>query len=195
MGKIYITSDLHFGHDKDFLYKPRGFNCIEDHDEAIINNWNSCVTDEDDVFVLGDLMLGDNEHGIECINRLNGKIHIITGNHDTDNRLAVYRSLLGKKNIYSVYQLAKRVKYRKYNFYLSHYPTLIGNYDIDKPLRARVINLCGHTHTKDKWQDFDYSLIYHVELDAHNNHPVLLDTIIDDIKERLKNEKLNKGEN
>lgn len=35
---IYLTSDLHFGHNKEFLYKPRGFNSIEAHDEQIIKN-------------------------------------------------------------------------------------------------------------------------------------------------------------
>ena len=35
---IYFTSDLHFGDDKGFIYKPRGFNSIEDHDNTIIEN-------------------------------------------------------------------------------------------------------------------------------------------------------------
>lgn len=35
---IYFTSDLHFGHDKDFIYKSRGFNSIGDHDNTIIEN-------------------------------------------------------------------------------------------------------------------------------------------------------------
>lgn len=32
--KILLGSDFHFGHNKDFLYEPRGFNNPEDH-----NNW------------------------------------------------------------------------------------------------------------------------------------------------------------
>ena len=77
MGRIFVTSDLHFGHDRGFLYEPRGFDNIEDHDEAVIANWNSVVNEDDDVYVLGDLMLNDNAHGVECIKRLNGTIHII----------------------------------------------------------------------------------------------------------------------
>lgn len=34
MGKIFLTSDLHFGHQREFLYGPRGFNTIQEHDEA-----------------------------------------------------------------------------------------------------------------------------------------------------------------
>ena len=35
---IYLTSDTHFCHNKDFLYEPRGFQSIEEHDEAIVKN-------------------------------------------------------------------------------------------------------------------------------------------------------------
>ena len=70
---IYFTSDLHFGHDKDFIYKSRGFNSIEDHDNTIIENWNNIVTEDDDIYVLGDLMLGDKEYGLNCLKRLKGK--------------------------------------------------------------------------------------------------------------------------
>ena len=80
---IYFTSDLHFGHDKPFLYEPRGFTNIYDMNNAIFRNWNSIVTEEDDVYVLGDLMLNNNEGGIWLIKRLRGRIHIILGNHDT----------------------------------------------------------------------------------------------------------------
>ena len=50
MGRIFVTSDLHFGHDRGFLYEPRGFDNIEDHDEAVIANWNSVVNEDDDVY-------------------------------------------------------------------------------------------------------------------------------------------------
>ena len=55
-----------------------------------------------------------------------------------------------------------------------------------KPLKKKLINLCGHTHTDNKFKDMDKGLIYHVELDAHNNKPVLLDDIIDDLKNYTK---------
>ena len=74
---IYLTSDLHFGHNKDFLYKPRGFDSIQQHDEQIIKNWNEIITDEDEIYILGDLMLNDNEYGLKCLKQLKGKIHVI----------------------------------------------------------------------------------------------------------------------
>ena len=91
--KIWFTSDLHFGHDKEFLYKPRGFNSITEHDETIISNFNSVVSNDDVLVILGDVMLGDNNYGIKCLNRLNGHKFIIRGNHDTDKKVAKYLEL------------------------------------------------------------------------------------------------------
>ena len=73
---------------------------------------------------------------------------------------------------------------RKYHFYLSHYPTLTANLDDSKPLRARTINLCGHSHATDPFADWEKGCIYHCEVDAHNGFPVSLDTIIKDMKLR-----------
>ena len=43
MGEVWFSSDLHLGHQKEFLYVPRGFSSIEEHDEAIIDNINEVV--------------------------------------------------------------------------------------------------------------------------------------------------------
>ena len=48
-GKIFLTSDTHFGHDREFLWGPRGFRSSIEHDEAVIANWNSVVGEDDDV--------------------------------------------------------------------------------------------------------------------------------------------------
>ena len=181
MGKIYVTSDLHFYHDKPFLYSPRGFISVQEMNDAIIRNWNNVVEDDDIVYVLGDIMLVNNELGCKCFNQLKGYKIIILGNHDTDNRIKLYCKLRGVNGV----KRADQIKYNGYSFFLCHYPTLASNYDIDKPLKKRLINLCGHTHTKDKFLDMDKGLIYHCELDAHNNTPVALDDIIIDLKEYL----------
>lgn len=175
MGKIFLTSDLHFGHDREFIYGPRGFKSVDEQDTAIIENWNSIVSDEDDVYILGDLMLNDNIHGIECLKKLKGKKHIIYGNHDTETRKALYAE------IGECIGWATVIKYKKYHFYLSHYPTLTGNLDdCNKSMKEKVINLCGHSHASNKFQDADKGFIYHCELDAHANFPVALNDILED---------------
>lgn len=178
---IFVSSDMHFGHQKSFLYEPRGFESIFDHDEHIIKRWNELVGIDDDVYILGDIMLNDNIYGISCFKRLHGHMHIILGNHDTEARAEIYRNCWNVKEV--VY--ATQIKHNGINFYLSHYPTKTVNYDQDKPMRRRIWNLCGHSHTKDKFQDMEIGA-YHCELDAHNNEPVAIDTIINDIEKYLQ---------
>ena len=179
MSRIWLCSDLHFGHDKDFIYGPRGFDSIEEHDKTIIKNWNELVSWDDEVWLLGDCMLNDNEGGCRKLNQLAGNIRIIYGNHCTATRIQMYANI--RPTILGM-GLAYILKYQGYHFYLSHYPTLCSNNDSNKPLKRQVLNICGHSHTQDKFQDMDKGIIYHVELDAHNNKPVLLDDIIEDIK-------------
>lgn len=69
---IYITSDFHFSHNRDFIYESRGFTCVEDMNKTIVKNWNSIINKDDDVYILGDLMLNDDEEGLRLINSLNG---------------------------------------------------------------------------------------------------------------------------
>ena len=178
MGKIWLVSDTHFGHDKSFIYEPRGFKTIWEHDKTIIENWNNLVDIDDDIYHLGDVMLGDNDYGLSCLKQLKGRIHIIRGNHCTDTRMGLYRTCW---NVVEVCE-GKFLRYEKYHFYLSHYPCLTSNNDADKPLKVRTISLCGHSHATNKFCDMDKGLIYHCELDAHDNKPILLDDVIEDIK-------------
>lgn len=182
MSKIWLTSDLHFGHSKEFLWGPRGYSSSREHDIEVIRNWNSVVAEDDDVYVLGDLMLEDNAYGLECLRQLNGRLHLVRGNHDSDYRWAhIYPAAA---NIVEFCGWATVIKYRKIHFHLSHWPTATANYDDDKGLWAKLVSLSGHTHKQEKFHDGDI-MKYNVALDAHGNYPVLLDDIIEDIKENL----------
>lgn len=178
MSKIWMTSDLHLCHDRDFIWKPRGFNSVYEMNDAIVKNWNEVVDVNDDVYILGDLMLNDNVTALRLIKELKGAIHIVRGNHDSEGRIVLYG------DCYNVIEMTEGqfFKYNGYHFYLSHYPCITDNYDADKPLKTRMINLCGHTHCDNCFQDANKGLIYHVELDAHNMYPVEINTIIEDIK-------------
>lgn len=172
---VYFTSDLHFGHNKDFLFGPRGFETIAAHNQAIVDNYNSLVGKDDEVYILGDLMLENNEQGLELIKQLNGKIHIILGNHDSFVRIELYKQL---PNVVEV-TYATLIKIKKQHYYLSHYPTICSNYD-DKPYHNHIINLFGHTHQTNCFYG-DNPFMYNVSLDAHNNYPVSIEEIDKDI--------------
>lgn len=185
MGKIWLTSDTHFGHDKNFIWQPRGYNSVYESDKDLIKKWNEVVGPEDDIYHLGDVMLGDNEYGLSCVKQLKGNIHLVRGNHDTDARMKLYNQC------YNIVEITEGqfLKYKKYHFFLSHYPCLTSNFDGDKPLKTRTISLCGHYHSSDPYVDFDKGLIYHVEVDGNNGCPWDLDTIIENIINKTKGEK------
>ena len=181
MSKIWLTSDLHFGHDREFIWGPRGFNNVHEMNDTVIKNWNSTVDVEDDVYVLGDLMLGNNEEGIKMIKQLKGKIHIILGNHDTAPRKALYEEC---HNVVDV-KYADVIKFNGYTFYLSHYPTMTSNLENSAHISEHMVNLYGHTHQKGNFYE-DIPFMYHVGMDSHDCYPVDLETIIEDIKEEVR---------
>lgn len=178
---VYFISDLHIGHNKEFLYLPRGFDNIQEHDKAILENWNRTVSEDDDVYLLGDVMLNDMEHGLEILRKLKGHIHIIRGNHDTDEKIKHYVEL---DNVVEVVAAAY-LKAGKIPLYLSHFPTLVSNKMLKKKSHP-LVNLYGHTHQKTNFFDDGFHgeqpFMYHVGVDSHNLTPVLLEDVIEEIK-------------
>jgi calcineurin-like phosphoesterase family protein len=172
VSKIFFTSDLHFNHDREFIFGPRGFKTVQEMNGALIRNWNETVFPLDDIYVLGDFFLGtDYEYIKEVLNKLNGRIHLVTGNHDTPSKITEYTNW---SNIVEIAD-ALRIKYKKREFFLCHYPVLTASLEQD-PNRA-VINLFGHTHSKDKFYE-DRPYMYNVAVDANNNRPVSIDEIV-----------------
>lgn len=180
MNKHYFISDLHFGHEREFIYKARGFDSIYEMNEEYVKRWNETVDNEDDVYVLGDLMLGA-PHNIEYIRRLNGKIHIVLGNHDTATREAMYKEL---PNVVEVAEVGIRFKYHKYHFVLTHYPMLTGNLERES-LTQMTCNIYGHTHQKaDFYEDRPY--MYCVCADSNGGYPEEIEEIILNMKNKVK---------
>ena len=176
---IWLTSDLHFCHNREFIYKPRNFDSVDAMNEAIVSRWNSSVKPDDEAYCLGDLMLNDNERGLELIRSLNGKIHVINGNHDTNARLELYKSC---PNIVEV-AAACYIHYKGYHFYCTHYPCLTGSLEHDS-LKKCTCNLYGHTHQLTNFYN-DMPFMYHVGVDSHNCYPITLDNIIDEMEAKV----------
>ena len=175
---VFVTSDCHFGHDRDFIWKTRGYDSIEEMNENIVFLWNTIVSPEDEVYLLGDVMLGGTEN-IEYVKRLNGKLHIVLGNHDTSTRSKLYADC---ENVVEV-SWASTLKYKKYNFFLTHYPCITTNGAVES-LKQVVINLFGHTHQTSNFYE-DIPWIYHVGMDSHDCRPVNLDDAIVEMQEKF----------
>ena len=181
MGRIFLTSDWHFGHDREFIWKPRGFNSVHEMNQALIERHNAVVQPDDDVYCLGDCMLGNNEVGLGFIKQLKGNIHIIRGNHDTDVRMDLYPICW---NVVEVCE-AKYLRYNGINFFLCHYPTITSNLEKSANIKEHLVNLYGHTHQQTNFYN-GMPFCYHVGVDSHGCVPIELDSIILNIKNEAK---------
>lgn len=180
VSKIFFTSDTHFNHDREFVYSPRGFKTIQEMNGTLVKNWNETVGNDDDIYVLGDFFLGTDFNYIqEVLNKLNGRIHLVTGNHDTPSKITEYTSW---NNIVEIAD-ALRIRYKKREFFLCHYPVLTASLEQD-PDKA-VINLFGHTHSKDKFYE-DRPYMYNVAVDANDNKPVEIEEILTAFNDKVK---------
>lgn len=95
--KIWLTSDLHFGHVNILKYTPQRAEYLEipapagdtptpdevtAMNEAIVRLWNRQVSTVDIVWVLGDVAMGRVDQTIEYAKQLNGQKMLVMGNHD-----------------------------------------------------------------------------------------------------------------
>lgn len=114
----FFTSDTHFGHANIIRFCNRPFKNVEEMDEALIENWNQVVSEDDTVFHLGDFAFGGSSVWNSIIPRLNGHINLIIGNHDRKNLRQGYMSYFDMV----VPQL--QIEIEDNSIYLNHYPFL-----------------------------------------------------------------------
>ena len=60
----------------------RGFESVEAMNEYMLRRWNHKVRMNDEVVILGDLSAGSAEETNRLLDRLNGRLYLILGNHD-----------------------------------------------------------------------------------------------------------------
>lgn len=76
------TADLHLGHANIIAYTGRPYADLEEMHEGIISAWSSTVSDDDEVWVLGDVAMGGVLPYLPLIGRLAGHKVLVPGNHD-----------------------------------------------------------------------------------------------------------------
>lgn len=104
MTNIWLTSDQHFQHSNILKFRVSypdgplirpGFKDTNHMDEHMIERWNSVVKDEDHVWCLGDIALGQKNRWHNIFSRLKGKKRLVLGNHD-HNKMDYYTSYFEK---------------------------------------------------------------------------------------------------
>ena len=172
---IYLTSDLHFNHVNILKYEPvsRPFETLEEMNEKIISNWNAVVKPEDTVYVLGDMAMGTVDASRDCIERLNGKIVLIRGNHDSPKRIEMYKEL--GIEVHDIFYLNYKGRY----FILCHFP--IASEEFIKMVikdNSEVVNLYGHVHSNAPKGYVNGT--YHVGMDTNDLTPISIQQIWDE---------------
>lgn len=81
--RVRFTADTHFGHSNIIGYCKRPFGSVAEMDAALIANWNAVVREHDDVWHLGDFAISGGATADAYLSRLNGRKHLIWGNHDS----------------------------------------------------------------------------------------------------------------
>jgi predicted phosphodiesterase len=151
--KIKINSDFHYGHDRDFLYGPRGFSSGKEHSDWLDEQIASL--DPNDLLIcLGDVGLGIGADSIiDFIERIPCETLMVWGNHNSGVYQAYKNNLpLGFDN-HEVYPLriAKNVTMMgesflldvdRDRFFCTHMAPLV----FHDQNRGRVC-LCGHSHS------------------------------------------------
>ena len=82
MPETFVCADLHFGHENIIKYENRPWLNADAMNWGLIVNWNSVVSKDDKVFVLGDVGFCGKEKMTELVSKLNGHKILIMGNHD-----------------------------------------------------------------------------------------------------------------
>ncbi len=120
MGKTWMISDLHFHHKKICEYTDRKLVIAqEEHDEWLIDLWNSQVNKADKIFHLGDFSFAhEYENLAKVLRRLNGQKFFIKGNHD---RTELLKSIKLSGLIQEWYDY-KEIKLEDKNLVLFHFP-------------------------------------------------------------------------
>jgi len=171
MKNIYFTSDTHYGHSNIIKYCNRPFIDVNEMNKELIENWNSVVDDNDDIYQLGDFSFGN---PVRYMSLLNGNIISIRGNHDRDN---ICRTWIQRMDF----------EYGGYKFLINHRPVFRpGTPDpYNDGERYGTVNLddydyilCGHIH--EKWKVKQKNI--NVGVDVWGFKPVSIEEIIELIK-------------
>ena len=78
---LYI-SDLHFGHSNVINFDHRPFADVDEMDNCLIKLWNSRVSKDDEVYIVGDFCYRSAKSPDWYLRQLKGHKHLIIGNHD-----------------------------------------------------------------------------------------------------------------
>ena len=137
MKKIWFIADTHFGDEKIRSYECRPFETAAQMDEQLITRWNQAVSEEDEVYVLGDF--GAEGAEAQVLQKLKGIKYLVKGNHDTNSN-GYYRNA-GFAEVYDRPIILD-------GFWILSHDALYVNTNMP------YANLFGHVHNSPMFKDY-----------------------------------------
>jgi calcineurin-like phosphoesterase family protein len=141
--KVFFTSDTHFHHAKVVTYNGRPFSDVNHMNEEMIRLWNETVPVDGHVFHLGDFSLGTPQKTKEVLERLNGKIYLLKGNHEKSvmRKQGVREMFVWIKDRYELYVPDETARKGILGIVMQHYAMRVWNKS-----HHGAIHLYGHSH-------------------------------------------------
>lgn len=194
--KPWVISDTHFGHrnilkftkpdgsyirpgytdDSGLFREFGGPNGIEFHDESLISRWNERIAPHETVYFLGDF-----GHPLDIVDRLNGKISCIIGNHDDIHPASKLGEKFKEVVFWKVFNVGDGGL--TYPIVLTHAPL---HADERKPAQRRIV-VHGHIHEKVITRANGMPDPWYINVCVeHTNHaPMSWDSLVAIVKDRV----------
>jgi len=177
---VWFTSDTHWLHKNIIKYANRPWDNCDDMCADMIANWNRVVKKTDDIYHLGDVSLGSTGKTIEILQSLNGRKHLIWGNHDSGLRKkqAFISEFEWCRNYAELKIQDKNAPRGTQLLILCHYPLLTWN-------KAHHGSIMLHGHTHGCIDDANKSTRrLDVGVDSHNYTPISYKQVMGIMSER-----------
>ena len=140
----YYIADLHFFHENlNTKMDKRGFANVNAMNDYMLKQWNSKVRNRDEVVILGDLSWGKSEETNQLLQKLNGRLYLIQGNHDHYVKDPNFDS-----SRFEWIKMYEELSDNKRKVILCHYPIMCynGQYKLNAEGNPKTYMLYGHVH-------------------------------------------------
>lgn len=148
-------------------------------DDALVENWNKTVSKNDTVIHLGDFAFKQSESVKSILQRLNGEIHILLGNHDNPRQIKFAPFASVREGIWD-FSFYDNNRKEKRSVFLCHYPMLSWN----GSFHGRP-HLFGHVHSGPYKKFFCQRNSYDVGVDNNKYTPSLLTEVINNLESKF----------
>ena len=145
---LYVTSDLHFGHNQEFVYKNRGYNNPSEMNDDMIRIINQTVGEDGTLLHLGDFCLNTTQEDLKYIfsNLKIKALWLLWGNHNNP----IQKSYGGRVQQVAASYYGLHVRFLDYYYTFKkgrkmyvclHFPMAIWD-----GMSFGAAHLCGHSH-------------------------------------------------